>query len=221
MRVGDIDIDFLGHAGFLIKYRGRVIAIDPYHVSDNLPKADAILISHGHSDHCSIKDVQKLSKVGTLVICPVDCQSSLMKVKNISLHAVEASDVIDLNYLKISCVPAYTAHKRHAKQEGWLGYVLTVGKNVVYFAGDTDYIPEMSRLSGHGKHGNNFVVLLPVAGEVVMDSVSAAKAVKVLNPTLAIPMSYGSGVYGTEKDAQLFVELCKQKGFNATMLPKL
>ncbi len=221
MKIDDLNIEFLGHAGFMIKYRGRVIIIDPYHVSDNVSKADVVLISHGHSDHCSIKDIQKISKRGALVFCPVDCQSTLMKVKNIELHAVELQDSIDLDYLKINCVHAYTENKRHSKQEGWLGYVLTAGKNIIYFAGDTDNIPEISRLSGYGKKGNNFIVLLPVAGEVVMDAVSASKAVTVLNPTLAIPMSYGAGVYGTEKDANLFVELCKQNGFNAVILPKI
>ncbi len=130
-------------------------------------------------------------------------------------------DYVDLGFVKINCVHAYTQNKRHSKQEGWLGYVLTAGKNIVYFAGDTDHIPEMSRLSGHGKKGNTFVALLPVAGDVVMDAVSASKAVSILNPTLAIPMSYGAGVYGTEKDAHLFVELCNQNGFNAVVLPKI
>jgi len=221
MRVGDIDIDFIGHAGFLIKYRGRVIVLDPYHISDDLPKADVLLISHGHSDHCSIKDVQKLSKPGTLVLCPVDCQSTLLKIKNIDLHTVEVYDIIDLGYLKIECFPAYTTHKRHSKQEGWLGYVLSAGNNIIYFAGDTDNIPEMNRLSGYGKKGNNFVVMLPVAGDIIMNPVSAANVAGFLNPSLAIPMSYGSGVYGTEKDAQLFVELCKQRGVNAQVLPKI
>lgn len=218
---GNIEIDFLGHAGFRIKYKGRIIVIDPYHISDNLPKADVILISHGHSDHCSIKDVQKLSKIGALVLCPVDCQSALLKIKNIELHIVEINDFIDLDYLKIKCVPAYTNHKKHSKQEGWLGYILIAGKNIIYFAGDTEHIPEMHKLSGYGKKENNFIVLLPVAGEGLMNSISATKVVKMLNPTLAIPMSYGSGICGTEKDAELFVELCKREGFEAIMLPKL
>ena len=221
MNVGNVQIDFLGHAGFMIKYKGRVIAIDPYHVSEGLSRADIVLISHGHSDHCSIKDVQKLSKSGTVVLCSVDCQSALLKIKNLDLQIMEPNDSIDMGYLKIQCVPAYTSHKRHAKQEGWLGYVLSAGNNIIYFAGDTDHIPEMHHLSGHGKKGNNFIAILPVAGDFLMDPLSAANAVKILNPSLAIPMSYGAGVYGTEKDAELFVELCRQNGFNAVKLPKI
>ena len=60
-----------------------------------------------------------------------------------------------------------------------------------------------------------------MAGDVVMDIKSAVDAAAKLNPTLAVPMSYGAGLYGTERDAQLFVELCKQRGINAQMLPKI
>jgi L-ascorbate metabolism protein UlaG (beta-lactamase superfamily) len=221
VKFGDIDIQFLGHAGFMISYKGKIIVIDPYHVSDKVSKADIILVSHGHSDHCSIKDVQKISRKGTVVLCPVDCQSTLIKIKNIDLNIVEHSDILDLGYAKIEFVPAYTFQGRHKKQEGWLGFVIKFGNRIVYFAGDTDKIPEMQKLSGYGKNGNNFVVILPVAGENVMGFSEAFDCVKFLNPDLAIPMSYGAGVYGTEKDARLFVDLCKQNGFNAIMLDKL
>lgn len=221
MKFGDLSIDFLGHAGFLINYKGRVIVLDPYHVSDNVPKADIILVSHGHSDHCSIKDVQKISKNGTIVLCPVDCQSTLIKIKEIDLHIVDYSDVLDFGYVKIEPFPAYTFSGKHLAHEGWLGFVMKFGNNVIYFAGDTDNIPEMQKLSGYGKNGANFIALLPVAGETVMDFSNAFRSVKILNPTLAIPMSYGAGVYGTDKDARMFVELCKQNGFNAIMLDKI
>ena len=221
MTLGDFDIKFLGHAGFLIKSKGRNIFIDPYHVSDNLPKADLILISHGHSDHCSIKDVQKISKKETIIICPVDCQSTLVKIKGIEVHIIEQGEVLDFGYISVEGFPAYTSNKRHSKHEGWLGFLLKNGSNIIYFAGDTDYIPEMKLLSGYGKKGNKFTALLPVAGDVVMNFSDAFECVKLLNPDLAIPMSYGAGVYGLEKDAMMFVELCKQNGFNAIMLPKI
>ena len=222
MNVADVKVDFLGHAGFLFRFKGRNIAIDPYRVSDNVSKADIILITHGHSDHCSIKDVQKIAKTGALVFCPVDCQSSLLKIKGITLNIVEIGDIIDLGFARVECVHAYTLiNARHSKQEGWLGYVVKMGNTIFYFAGDTDHIPEMQKLSGYGKRENNFVVFLPVAGDVVMDAKAAADAASRLNPTMAIPMSYGAGLYGTERDAQLFVELCRQSGINAEILSKI
>lgn len=222
MRVGCVELEFLGHAGFLITVGRARIVIDPYHVSDSIPKADVILITHGHSDHCSIKDIQKIARAGTVVLCPVDCQSTLMKVKDVELHTVEQGDVLAFNGFTVECVPAYTlTHKRHAQQEGWLGYVVKQGSTVLYFAGDTDVIPEMRRLSGHGKKGNTFVTMLPVAGEVVMNARAAAQAAAFLRPSLAVPTSYGAGVHGTHQDAQLFVDLCTQQGVSAVILPKL
>lgn len=221
MQIGNYNIDFLGHAGFMIKLRNKIIFIDPYHVSDSLPKADIILITHSHYDHCSIKDIQKISKKGTIVLCTVDCQSTITKVKNIEVHIVENGEILDFGKFKIECLPAYTNHNRHSQSEGWLGYLLKFEKNIIYFAGDTDNIPEMKNLSGYGKKGNNFVAILPVAGGVVMDALSASNAASLLNPTVAIPMSYGAGIYGFIDDAKKFVEFCSQKGVNAKILDKI
>jgi len=42
-----------------------------------------------------------------------------------------------------------------------------------------------------------------------------------LNPDIAIPMHYGSGVVGTIKDAESFVELCTRGGFEAKILNRI
>ena len=60
MRIEGVNIEFLGHAGFLISTNSKKIIIDPYNISDNVPKADLILITHSHYDHCSIKDIEKV-----------------------------------------------------------------------------------------------------------------------------------------------------------------
>ena len=54
MKIGNVEIKWLGHDGFFIKKldNGKIIYIDPYNISDNLEKADLILITHGHYDHC-------------------------------------------------------------------------------------------------------------------------------------------------------------------------
>lgn len=220
MKIGNGEIEFLGHSGFLIKIRGKNIIIDPYRVSDNIPKADIILITHSHNDHCSIRDIQKVSKNGTVILCPVDCQSSMMKVKNVDVHIVGRNEILDFRNFKIECVSAYTNNKHHANNEGWLGYLIKFGKDVIYFASDTDLTNEMRALSGYGKKDNNFVTVLPVSGTVAMDAVTASSAASILNSSLAIPHGYGAGL-GTIEDANKFVELCKQNGVKATILDKV
>ncbi len=221
MKIGEGEIQFLGHSGFIVRVAGKIIVIDPYRINDNVPRADIVLITHSHNDHCSIRDIQKISKKDTIVLCPVDCQSSMMKVKNVDVHIVGRSEVLDFRNFKIESVSAYTDSKHHPNSEGWLGYLVKFGKNVIYFAGDTDLTNEMKSLSGYGKKDSNFVTILPISGTVTMDAVTAAKAASILNPSLAIPHGFGAGFYGTNDDAHKFVELCKQNGINSLILDKI
>jgi len=50
------------------------------------------------------------------------------------------------------------------------------------------------------------VALLPVSGTYVMTPEEAAEAAGLVNPSLAIPMHYGT-IVGSEKDAVKFKEL--------------
>jgi L-ascorbate metabolism protein UlaG (beta-lactamase superfamily) len=221
MKIGDGEILFLGHSGFIVKVNQKIIAIDPYRISDNVPKADIVLITHSHNDHCSIRDIQKISKNGTIVLCPVDCQSALMKVKNVDVHIVGRNEILDFRNFKIECVSAYTNNKHHPNSEGWLGYLIKFKKNVIYFSGDTDLTEDVKNLSGYGKKDNNFVAVLPVSGTVAMDSFSAYLAAKILGTSIVIPHGFGAGVYGKQEDALNFVELCKQNNIDALILDKI
>ncbi len=222
MDINGVKIDFLGHDGFRIQ-NSKTIVIDPYQISDKVGKADILLITHGHYDHCSIEDIKKVVENGTIVVCTADCQSKITEVSEVqvNIQVVEVGETIDLGNIKVECVPAYNKNKDyHPKSEGWLGYLIKIGNLIIYHAGDSDFIPEMQKLSGYGKHGNKFVALLPVSGKYVMDAEEAAEAASIINPDLAIPMHYGAGVAGTIEDAKRFVELCKEKNIKAEILEK-
>ena len=220
MEIEGIKISYLGHSGFVIA-NGKRIAIDPYNISGNIEKVDLILITHSHYDHCSIKDIQKLAKKGTIVVVPADAQSKITRVEDVEMQIIENGDELEFGDVKISAVPAYNVDKDfHPKSEGWIGYVVKMGNVVVYHAGDSDRIPEMSKLSGYGKEGNKFIALLPVSGTYVMNPEEAASAASIISPTVVIPMHYGAGVAGTIEDAQRFAKLCTEQGLKAQVLEK-
>ena len=209
----------LGHAGFIVE-NGKSVAIDPFKVSLRAGKADIVLITHSHFDHCSIEDIERVAKKGAVIVAPADCQSRLMKLKNVELQIVEVGDQVSFGSLKIDVVPAYNVKKEfHPKSEGWVGYVLKMGSVIIYHAGDSDFIPEMQKLSGYGKHGNQFVALLPVSGKHVMTAEEALEAAEVLHPDLCIPMHFGE-IIGTIGDAERFVELCKERKIEARIVEK-
>ena len=209
MKIGNVEIKWLGHSGFLIK-NSKIIYIDPYNIKKENEKADLILITHSHYDHCSIADLDKIVKEGTRIILPADCQSKITRFKvPIKIEVIEPGQDLDLGSIKISTLPAYNIDKSfHPKDEAWVGYLVKMDDVVVYHAGDTDFIPEMQKLTGHKQPNKKFVALLPVGGRFTMSAEEAFEAVKLIKPSIVIPMHYGS-VVGTSEDAKEFAELCK------------
>lgn len=220
MEIGNVELKWLGHSGFFIK-NGKKIYIDPYNIKDGLESADIILITHSHYDHCSFADIEKITKDGTRIISPVNCQSTIAKLKSkVKIEIVEPGHELEFGEIKILAVPAYNIDKHfHPKDEQWVGYVVKMNGVIIYHAGDTDVIPEMQKLTGYKQAGKEFIALLPVGGRFTMSAEEAASAAKIIKPTLAIPMHWGS-VIGTENEAKEFCELCSDEGIKAEILNK-
>ncbi len=217
MKVGEVDISWLGHAGFLIR-NSKIIYVDPYNIKEGLPKADIILITHSHYDHCSVADLNKIVQDGTIIVCTPDSQSKIARFEvPIRMEIMEANNEIDFGSVKVSTLPAYNIDKTfHKKGEGLVGYLIKLNDVIIYHAGDTDNIPEMERLTGYNK---NFVALLPVGGRYTMTAEEAVLAAKKIKPTISIPMHWGS-IVGTKEDALEFKELCEEEGLRVEILEK-
>lgn len=220
MKIDDIEIKWLGHSGFLIR-NSKIIYIDPYNIKENSEKADIILITHSHYDHCSVADMKKIIKEGTKIFLTADCQSKITRFDiSIDIQIVEPGQELNSGDIKISVLPAYNLDKSfHPKGDGWVGYIIKMNSVLIYHAGDTDLIPEMQKLTGHKQPDKKFIALLPVGGRFTMTVEEAAEAAKLIKPSLAIPIHYGS-IVGTKGDAEEFVKLCKEEGINAEILEK-
>jgi len=178
-----IVVKWLGHASFQIKADGKIIYIDPYE-GEYKEKADLVLVTHSHFDHCDTSKIKKVLKEGTVIICPADCAS---KIKG-NVKVLEPGEKTKVDDIVVEAVHAYN-YKRfrspgnpfHPKDLG-LGYVITVGGKRIYHAGDTDFIPEMKNLK------NISLALLPSGGTYTMDNPEAAEAALAIKPEIAIPM---------------------------------
>ena len=196
-------LDWLGHASFRITVGRATVYIDPYRVADSAPPADLILITHGHYDHFSPQDVERLSVKGTWLVGP----AAVAERVSGQVHRIGPGETLDdelVRGIHISAVAAYNTSKRdadgnpfHPRDAGWVGYQLNVRGERLYHSGDTDVIPEMDSVTGVD------VALLPVSGVYVMTAQEAAEAARRIQPRVAVPMHWGSHI-GTERDARTF-----------------
>jgi len=220
MNFGEVNLKWLGHAGFLIKNH-KVIYIDPFNIKESSEKADIILITHSHYDHCSVADMKNIIKEGTKIVLTADSQSKITRSEvPIDIRIIAPNQELTLGEVKISTIPAYNIDKSfHPKEEEWVGYIIKMNDVLIYHAGDTDLIPEMQKLTGYNQPDKKFIALLPIGGRFTMDVEEAVEAAKLIKPTLAVPMHYG-GIVGSREDAEEFVRLCKEEGIDAKILEK-
>jgi len=187
-----MELKRLGHACFRIRGNDLTIYIDPFGLKEP-DKADLVLITHSHHDHCSLKDIEKIKTEDTSIVVPENCPLG----GNV-LH-MKPGDQISVKGIGIEGVPAYNIDKPfHPREKQNLGYIMTLEGKRIYHAGDTDFIPEMKAI-----HCD--IALLPVSGTYVMNASEAGEAADTIRPSLvAIPMHYGSGIIGTPEDAEAF-----------------
>lgn len=194
-----IEVEWLGHAGFKLKNEA-VVYLDPYLLPSDPEKADIILISHDHYDHCDSDKVRQLTKEGTVIVTTSACAAKLEG----DIKVVNVGDEVTVENIAIKAVPAYNIGKPYHSRGSGVGYVFRLGGKNVYYGGDTDHIPEMEEL------GEIDIALLPIGGTYTMDVNEAAEAVGVIKPKVVIPMHYNY-VSGTGADTEEFKELVAEE----------
>jgi len=178
-------VKWLGHASFQIEADGKNIYIDPYE-GEYTDKADVILVTHSHFDHCDASKIRKIRKSSTLVIAPADCASKIGG----EMRSLKPGEKIISGNIVVEAFQAYNVKRFrspgnpfHPKGLG-VGYLITLDGKTIYHAGDTDFIPEMKML----KERKISLALLPTGGTYTMDNAEAADAALAISPQVVIPM---------------------------------
>lgn len=174
-------IEWLGHASFRITGT-PTIYIDPWRITRPDQPADLILLSHDHYDHCSPADVAKLRGEGTIVVGNAMAASVIEGVT-----VLRPWQSITVGRASIRTVPAYNAH--HPKEFEALGFVISLNFHDLYFAGDTDLIPEMDMIRAD-------IAILPIGGRQTMNGSQAAQAAGRIRSRYVIPSHWGTVAEG-------------------------
>ena len=159
-----IHLTWIGHATWLIQAGGAAFLTDPIFSDDcspypipriprrvapgvalaDLPAIDAVLLSHGHYDHC---DVASLRALRSARVCAVPLGlGRLVRGCTPETEVVEAEwgERLDGGAagapFALTCVPAQHAAARSAFDRNetlWCGWLIDAGGKRIYFAGDT------------------------------------------------------------------------------------
>jgi L-ascorbate metabolism protein UlaG (beta-lactamase superfamily) len=199
-------IAFLGHATVLIELDGVRLLTDPLlrgrlaHLRRHAPpvprelfvEPDAVLISHLHHDHLDLPSLRLLGG-DTPLIVPAGAGGWLRSRGFRAVTELGVDDVANVGALTVSAVQArHDGRRTGGPRAETLGYLMS-GGHAVYFAGDTELFADMANLPR-----SLDAALLPIAGwgptlgPGHMDPLDAARAVRLIQPRIAIPVHWGT-----------------------------
>ncbi|MGA3236437.1 MAG: MBL fold metallo-hydrolase [Bryobacteraceae bacterium] len=177
-------ITLVNHSTVLLQQRGANILTDPIWSErasplpwigprrrrkegiswEDLPRIDAVLISHNHYDHLDLPTLHRLAARGDSTFIVPARAARLLRSQNIGLaHEVDWGESLSLPGFTIHCVPALHFSSRGIYDRNktlWCGYVIECREQIVYFAGDTAFGPHFAQI--REKFGSPRLALLPI-----------------------------------------------------------
>lgn len=204
-----MNIEYLEHSCFLIKFNDTVLLFDPF-LSDNpsaMTKPEEvnlthIFVSYAHDDHLgdTIK-IAKKSKAKVYTTFEIAEMLEEKQIKTISgnlggKHSTEFGSVKFINAIHSSGIAGGIA----------CGFIVEIEGKRIYFAGDTALFSDMKLL----RDEKISLALLPIGDVFTMGIEDAAKAVKLIQPEVTIPMHYNT-FPAIERDPQEFKKIVETK----------
>ncbi|MCH8839548.1 MAG: metal-dependent hydrolase [Planctomycetes bacterium] len=193
-----VEITWLGHATYSLEIGGSTVLVDPFlndspvaPVKADDVAADCILVTHGHFDHVS--DVVSIAqRTGATVVANLEIVEWLKK------QGVAEEKVVGMNLgggvdLPFGHVKMTVAQHSSGLPDGTYGgsaagFVLSLPKARIYFAGDTALMLDMKLI---GMSGLDWAVL-PIGDLFTMGPDDSIEAIKLLNPRRVIPCHYNT-----------------------------
>ncbi len=197
-----MDIKYFGHASFFVRTKRAKLVTDPFDpkfIGMKFPKteADIVTVSHHHADHNYLQGIS-----GNPLV-------------------IEMPGEFEKNGIRIFGYQTYHDKKKGAERGENIVYKIEDEEVSVLHCGDLGLVLDDSFIDQLGEID---VLLVPVGGFYTINSDEAVELVKKIEPSIVIPMHYGSPKLNPNLREKLspVEEFLKKIGAeNVTPVPKL
>lgn len=206
-----VKIHALMHASVRVEYDGREIEVDSAtKLGDRtvdftaMPKADYIFVTHEHFDHYDAEALKLLMGDKTQLIMNKRCADMYGAGK-----VMVNGDKMQVDDITVEAVPAYNTSPdkldKHPKGRD-NGYILTIDGLRIYFAGDTEDVPEMATIKDID------VAFFP-CNSPTMSVEQLVKAAKLIKPKVVYPYHFG------QTDVSVIPPMLEGEGIEVRLRP--
>jgi L-ascorbate metabolism protein UlaG (beta-lactamase superfamily) len=181
-------IVYVGHATFLIQTRGKNLLIDPVWAErvsplsfagprrvnppgvafDDLPRIDAVLVTHNHYDHMDVDTIGRLwQRFRPRIVTPLGNDAILKAaVSGLSADTVDWDAVVDLgDGVRLHVEPTLHWSARGAGDRMhalWASFVIEAADRKIYCVGDTGFGDGATFARVAKRHPGLALALLPI-----------------------------------------------------------
>jgi L-ascorbate metabolism protein UlaG (beta-lactamase superfamily) len=223
-----LSITWFGHSTFLLRTPGGArVFFDPWLTENPAcpeplkrpPKADVILVSHGHADHMGDL-VVTARESGAPVVAAVELCEWLARKGIQRVSPMNKGGSQEVAGLRITMTDArhssgYAEHGQMVYMGEAAGYVVRLEDGrTIYYAGDTCLFGDMRLI---GELYRPEIAFLPIGDRFTMDPAAAARACELLGVRQVVPMHWGTFPVLTGTPAQL-VPLVERLGVHVLEL---
>lgn len=223
LTAGETSITWVGHASYVIRTGGMTVLADPVWSEsipgriqrrtapglawEDLPRIDAVLISHNHYDHLDAPTIQRLPR-STPILAPAALGRWFTRRGFTAVTELDWWEHVTAGGVRFEFVPSHHWSRRGLRDLNrtlWGGWIVqAAGGPLLYFAGDSGYGERFAEIGR--RHPGIDLAMMPIGayaprwfmGSAHVDPAEAVQATLDAGATRMAWMHWGTFVLSQE-----------------------